>query len=109
MNCLCFKVKKQKACRVIEPVKPRAIGFQAQLDPGTQKESSGQTCSVKAGLSLNDLLALLSVLMMTVETGQAGPSLLPHKEGFSENEEEHGGENSECKSRVIKRRAARAG
>ena len=32
---------------------------------------------------------------MTVETGQAGPSLLPHEEGFPENEEEPGRENSD--------------
>lgn len=47
---------------------------------------------------------------MTVEMiGQVGPSLLPHEKSFSENEEEHGAESSERKSRVIKFRAAEAG
>ena len=46
---------------------------------------------------------------MTVDTGQTSPSLLPHDNGFSENEEECEAESSECKSRVVKFKAAEAG
>ena len=45
---------------------------------------------------------------MTVDTGQASPSLLPQDNGFSENEEERQAENHECKSRVVKLKAAEA-
>lgn len=44
-----------------------------------------------------------------MDAGQASPSLLPHDNGFSENEQECEAESSEGKSRVVKFKAAEAG